>query len=47
VEIGMTKADFSGAKLQPPGAIILVAWLEQKAQHTTLKLLLTQTNYVL
>ena len=39
VEVGMTEADFSGAKLQTSGAIILAAWLEHKAQHTS------QTDY--
>jgi Ran GTPase-activating protein (RanGAP) involved in mRNA processing and transport len=35
VEVGMTEADFSGASLGPTGAIILVAWLKHKVQHTT------------
>jgi hypothetical protein len=39
MEVGMTEADFSGAILQQSGAIILVAWLEHKVQHTT------QTDY--
>ena len=39
VEVGMTEADFSGAMLQTSGAIILAAWLEHKAQHTS------QTDY--
>jgi hypothetical protein len=33
VEVGMTEADFSGAKLQQSGAIILAAWLKHKVQH--------------
>jgi hypothetical protein len=33
VEVGMTEADFSGAKMGPSGAIILSAWLEHKVQH--------------
>jgi hypothetical protein len=32
-EVGMTEADFSGAKLGQSGAIILAAWLEHKVQH--------------
>jgi hypothetical protein len=39
VEVGMTEADFSGAKLRTSGAIILAAWLEHKVHHTT------QTDY--
>jgi hypothetical protein len=35
VEVGMTEADFSGAKMGQSGAIILVAWLEHKVQHMT------------
>ena len=33
VEVGMTEADFSGAKLQQSGAMILAAWLKHKVQH--------------
>ena len=35
VEVGMTEADFSGAKMGQSGAIILAAWLEHKVQHMT------------
>ena len=33
VEVGMTKADFSGAKMGQSGAIILAGWLEHKVQY--------------
>ena len=32
VEVGMTEADFSGAKLGASGAIILAAWLQRKVE---------------
>ena len=32
VEVGMTEADFSGAKLGTSGAIILAAWLQHKVE---------------
>jgi hypothetical protein len=35
MEVGMTEADFSRAYLGTSGAMILVAWLEHKVQHTT------------
>jgi hypothetical protein len=35
VEVGMTEADFSGAKMGISGATILAAWLEHKVQHMT------------
>jgi hypothetical protein len=35
VKVGMTEADFSGAKLQTSGTIILAAWLEHKVQHNS------------
>jgi hypothetical protein len=41
VEVGMTEADFSGAKLRSSGAIILAGWLEHKVQHNSDLLLLT------
>ena len=34
MQVGMTEADFSGAKLGPSGAMILAAWLNYKVQHT-------------
>jgi hypothetical protein len=35
IETTMTEADFSGAKLGVPGAMILAAWLEHKVQQHT------------
>jgi hypothetical protein len=44
VEVGMSEADFSGAKMGQSCAIILAAWLEHKV-HRTITTLLTQTDY--
>ena len=46
VEVGMTEADFSGAKLGTSGAIILAAWLQHKVANPQFTSALTQTNYL-
>ena len=37
VEVGMTEADFSGARLGVSGAMILAAWLQHKVQSSSIR----------